>query len=75
MIGVAEATGLGFVCFVVIEFHSLSNYQSLIPQIVIRDVFRRYPNKYETVIATLCEHLDSLDEPEAKGAMVRGGGG
>jgi AP-1 complex subunit beta-1 len=38
--------------------------------VVIRDIFRRYPNRYERIIATLCENLDSLDEPEAKGAMV-----
>eukprot|EP00803_Ostreobium_quekettii_P007257 evm.model.scf_2274.1 EVM.evm.TU.scf_2274.1 scf_2274:1069-15715(+) len=38
--------------------------------IVIKDIFRRYPNKYESIIATLCENLDSLDEPEAKASMV-----
>ena len=38
--------------------------------VVIRDIFRRYPNKYEKVIGTLCENLDSLDEPEAKAAMI-----
>jgi vesicle coat complex subunit len=38
--------------------------------IVIKDVFRRYPGKYEGVIPTLCSHLDLLDEPEAKSAMV-----
>ncbi|KAL5671193.1 hypothetical protein ACJX0J_015499, partial [Zea mays] len=34
--------------------------------IVIKDIFRRYPNTYESIIATLCESLDTLDEPEAK---------
>lgn len=38
--------------------------------VVIRDIFRRYPNKYESIISTLCENLDSLDEPEAKAAMI-----
>lgn len=38
--------------------------------VVIRDIFRRYPNRYEKVIGTLCENLDSLDEPEAKAAMI-----
>lgn len=38
--------------------------------IVIKDIFRRYPGKYEGVIPTLCEHMDSYDEPEAKAAMV-----
>ena len=26
--------------------------------------------RYETIIATLCDSLDSLDEPEARAAMV-----
>jgi vesicle coat complex subunit len=38
--------------------------------IVIKDIFRKYPNRYESVIGTLCENLVSLDEPEAKGAMI-----
>lgn len=38
--------------------------------IVIKDIFRRYPNRYESIIATLCDSLDSLDEPEAKASMV-----
>lgn len=27
-------------------------------------------DRYESVIATLCENLDSLDEPEARAAMI-----
>ena len=38
--------------------------------VVIRNIFRKYPNRYESIISVLCEHLDSLDEPEAKAAMV-----
>ena len=38
--------------------------------IVIKDIFRRYPNKYESIIANLCENLETLDEPEAKASMV-----
>eukprot|EP00767_Chilomastix_cuspidata_P002811 gnl/Chilomastix_cuspidata/294.p1 GENE.gnl/Chilomastix_cuspidata/294~~gnl/Chilomastix_cuspidata/294.p1 ORF type:complete len:944 (+),score=412.41 gnl/Chilomastix_cuspidata/294:35-2866(+) len=38
--------------------------------ICIRDIFRKYPNTYESVITTLCENLDTLDEPEAKTALV-----
>ena len=37
---------------------------------VIRNIFRKYPNKYESIISILCENLDSLDEPEAKAAMI-----
>jgi hypothetical protein len=32
----------------------------------VQDIFRKYPNKYESIIATLCENLDTLDEPEAR---------
>jgi AP-1 complex subunit beta-1 len=38
--------------------------------IVIRDIFRKYPNKYESVIGTLCENLDTLDDSEAKVILV-----
>ena len=37
--------------------------------VVLKDIFRKYPNKYEGVIATLCENLDALDEPEARVAI------
>ena len=38
--------------------------------IVIKDIFRKYPNKYESIIATLCSNLETLDDPEAKASMV-----
>ena len=38
--------------------------------IVIKDIFRRYPNRYESIIATLCDNLDTLDEPQAKASMI-----
>ncbi|KAA6390043.1 MAG: putative AP-1 complex subunit beta-1 [Streblomastix strix] len=38
--------------------------------IVIKDIFRRYPGRYESVITKLCEKLQALDEPEARAAMV-----
>lgn len=38
--------------------------------VVIRNIFRKYPNQYESIISTLCENLDSLDEPEAKSAII-----
>ncbi|ETO19525.1 beta subunit of tetrameric clathrin adaptor complex AP1, partial [Reticulomyxa filosa] len=38
--------------------------------IVIKDIFRRYPQRYEKIIVTLCENLDVLDEPEAKASMI-----
>lgn len=36
----------------------------------MQDIFRKYPNKYESIIATLCENLDTLDEPEARASMI-----
>ncbi|XP_006458165.1 hypothetical protein AGABI2DRAFT_148659 [Agaricus bisporus var. bisporus H97] len=51
----------------------LENKVSYVAQeavIVIKDVFRRYPGKYEGVIPTLCNHLDLMDEPESKAAMI-----
>ncbi|KAJ2431100.1 hypothetical protein IWW41_003021, partial [Coemansia sp. RSA 2522] len=38
--------------------------------VVIRDIFRKYPNRYESIIGTLCENLDTLDEAEARAAMI-----
>uniref|UniRef100_A0A7S2WFD7 AP complex subunit beta n=2 Tax=Rhizochromulina marina TaxID=1034831 RepID=A0A7S2WFD7_9STRA len=38
--------------------------------IVTKDIFRRYPGKYEQIISTLCENLETLDEPEAKASMI-----
>ena len=38
--------------------------------IVIKDIFRKYPNRFEGVIAILCENLSSLDEPAAKSSMI-----
>lgn len=38
--------------------------------VVIRDIFRRYPNRYESIIPTLCESMNDLTEPESKSAIV-----
>lgn len=38
--------------------------------VVIKDIFRKYPNQYESIIGTLCENLDNLDEPDAKASMI-----
>ena len=38
--------------------------------IVIKDIFRKYPHRYESIIPTLCENLESLDEPNAKASMI-----
>ena len=38
--------------------------------IVIRVIFRQYPNKYESIIKDLCAHLKQLDDADARAAMV-----
>ncbi|KAI8815848.1 adaptin N terminal region-domain-containing protein [Fimicolochytrium jonesii] len=38
--------------------------------VVIKDIFRKYPNRYEGIIPTLCENIESVDEPEAKASIV-----
>ncbi|KAJ3223250.1 hypothetical protein HK099_001341 [Clydaea vesicula] len=38
--------------------------------IVIKDIFRKYPNRYESIIKTLCENLENLDEAEAKASII-----
>jgi len=38
--------------------------------VVIKDIFRKYPNKYESVIGVLCENLESLEASEAKASLV-----
>ena len=36
----------------------------------IKDIFRKYPNRYENIIKDLCENLKALDNSEARAAMV-----
>ncbi|KAG5440414.1 hypothetical protein PCK2_000547 [Pneumocystis canis] len=38
--------------------------------LVIKDIFRRYPNEYHSIISTLCNNSDCLTDPEAKAAMI-----
>lgn len=38
--------------------------------IVMRDIFRKYPNRYEGIIKTVCDCLENLDDPTAKSAMI-----
>ncbi|KAH8064417.1 hypothetical protein JL722_1286 [Aureococcus anophagefferens] len=46
------------------------NYVVMEAVVVVKDIFRKYPNRYESVIGTLCENLESLDEPDAKASMI-----
>ncbi len=38
--------------------------------VVMKNIFRRYPDRYESLIPVLCKHFDDLDEPEAKAAFI-----
>ena len=38
--------------------------------VVIRNIFRKYPNQYEAIISTVIKQIDDLDEPEAKSAII-----
>ena len=38
--------------------------------VVIKDIFRKYPNRYDKIIGFLCDNLEVLDEPMAKASMI-----
>ncbi|KAL4875758.1 adaptin N terminal region-domain-containing protein [Aspergillus karnatakaensis] len=38
--------------------------------VVIRNIFRKYPNQYENIIGQVIQNIDDLDEPEAKAAVI-----
>ena len=38
--------------------------------VVMKDIFRKYPLKYERIIPALCQNLETLDEPDAKASLI-----
>jgi len=38
--------------------------------VVVKDIFRKYPSRYEQVLSALCDSMENLDEPEAKASMI-----
>jgi len=46
------------------------NYVVQEASVVVKDIFRKYPSRYEQVLSALCDSLEVLDEPEAKASMV-----
>jgi vesicle coat complex subunit len=38
--------------------------------IVVKDIFRKYPGKFESLLKELCDNLKILEEPEAKASMI-----
>lgn len=37
---------------------------------MIKDIFRKYPNRYESIIKDLCENLKALDNTDSRAAMI-----
>merc|ERR1719223_1618631 len=46
------------------------NYVVQEASVVVKDIFRKYPSRYEQVLSALCESMEVLDEPEAKASMI-----
>lgn len=65
-----EATVDKCVTVLLALLQSKINYVVQETVVVIRDIFRRYPNKYTSVIVPMCAVLELLDEPEAKASMI-----
>jgi vesicle coat complex subunit len=38
--------------------------------LVAKDIFRKFPNKYEALIKDLCAKLEEFYEPESKAAII-----
>ncbi|KAG5518832.1 hypothetical protein PMAC_002362 [Pneumocystis sp. 'macacae'] len=38
--------------------------------LAIKDILRKYPNEYESIILTLCDNLNTLDDSKTKAAMI-----
>merc|ERR1740138_1183476 len=46
------------------------NYVVQEASVVVKDIFRKCPSRYEQVLSALCDSLEVLDEPEAKASMI-----
>lgn len=46
------------------------NYVVQEASVVVKDIFRKYPSRYEQVLSALCDSLEVLDEPDAKASMI-----
>ena len=38
--------------------------------VIAKDIFRRFPAKYEKLLAPLCEKLEQYTEPDSKAAIA-----
>ncbi|CAG8432675.1 5657_t:CDS:10 [Diversispora eburnea] len=57
-------------CAIKIDEASERCINVLLDLIDTKDIFRKYPHKYEGIIPVLCQNLDALDEPEAKASLI-----
>jgi vesicle coat complex subunit len=57
-------------CMLFADTLQRSGRSRLIKCFWLQDIFRRYPNSYESIIVELCAALEVLEEPDAKAAMV-----
>ncbi|KAI0155089.1 Adaptor protein complex beta subunit [Hypoxylon sp. FL1284] len=57
---------------IMVRIANEKNYEQLLAELkeyAPRDILRKYPG-YEGVIPTLCNHIDELDEPNARGSLI-----
>lgn len=36
----------------------------------MRDIFRKYPRKYEQILADICDNMNNLEDPISKASMI-----
>ena len=57
--------------YVLLELiNSRVNYVVQEATVVVKDIFRKYPNQYTRIIPSLCANLEDIDEPEAKASLI-----
>lgn len=59
-------------CMAALENILQNNVQYALQEsiIVIKDILRKYPDRYGYIVSVLCEHIPQLDEPQAKVSMI-----
>jgi len=58
------------ICVLLELIETKVNYVVQEAAVVVKDIFRKYPSRYEQVLSALCDSLEVLDEPEAKASMI-----
>ncbi|TNJ26444.1 Beta adaptin [Giardia muris] len=52
------------------QHFKLPDYAAQELMVATQLIFRRYPERYEGIIGTLCENIVTLDDPDAKAALI-----